>query len=114
MTATKKKPRPAGKAAPLAPRKAGEKDPFLLGVGSRIRAVRSKQQLAQETLAPMVPVERAYMGALERGERNMSLIVLARVALALDVEISTLVPSLSELKKLLPPLDEPPGRKRRS
>lgn len=47
--------------------------------------------MSQERLAAAAGIDRAYMGGLERGQRNPSLTTIARVARGLDVSISDVV-----------------------
>lgn len=60
-------------------------------VGARIRDYRSKQGISQEELAARAEVHRTYIGGIERGERNVSLLNLVRIARALSVPVSELV-----------------------
>ncbi|WP_255784558.1 helix-turn-helix domain-containing protein [Mycobacteroides abscessus] len=55
-------------------------------VGANLRAYRLERGLSQEQFAEVLGVHRTYMGAVERGERNLTLRVLERFAdrLALD------------------------------
>ncbi|MGA2268666.1 MAG: helix-turn-helix transcriptional regulator [Bryobacteraceae bacterium] len=60
-------------------------------VGARIRDCRSKLGISQEELAARADVHRTYIGGIERGERNVSLLNLVRIARALSVPVSELV-----------------------
>ena len=51
-------------------------------VGKNIRAVREKMGLSQDVFAELCDVHRTYIGAVERGERNITLNTLARIARA--------------------------------
>lgn len=55
-------------------------------LAANIRALRSSSGLSQEELASQVGVHRTYMGAVERGERNITLSTLERIAGALNVD----------------------------
>jgi transcriptional regulator with XRE-family HTH domain len=55
-------------------------------VGHNLRAYRVKRGLSQETFADLVGVHRTYMGGLERGERNLTLRSLERIAEKLEVD----------------------------
>ena len=61
---------------------------ILLKVGNAIRTTRKAQGIAQEELAYRADVARAYMGNVERGESNVSLLLLRRIAKTLDVPLS--------------------------
>jgi transcriptional regulator with XRE-family HTH domain len=55
-------------------------------VGRNLRAYREARGLSQEAFADLVGVHRTYMGGLERGERNITLKSLERIAERLGVE----------------------------
>lgn len=55
-------------------------------VGRALRRYRLERGLSQEAFADMVGVHRTYMGGLERGERNLTLRSLERIAETLDVD----------------------------
>ncbi len=60
-------------------------------VGRNVRAWREERGISQEALADLVGVHRTYMGGIERGERNLSLRSVERLAEALDVDPLTLL-----------------------
>jgi len=60
--------------------------------GERVRELRGERGLSQEELAHSAGVHRTYMGAVERGEQNISLTNMHELADALDVPISALFP----------------------
>jgi len=55
-------------------------------VGLRIRIAREERGLSQEELGTLAGLHRAYIGQIERGEKNIGLKNLERIAKALDVE----------------------------
>lgn len=65
--------------------------PLLKRVGHRIRKARQARKLSQEALAHTANLDRSYVSGLERGEFNISLVALYRLARALDVPLATLV-----------------------
>ena len=54
--------------------------------GQRVRDIRVKKGLSQEGLAEMCELDRSYIGGVERGERNVSLINIKKIADALGVQ----------------------------
>ena len=62
--------------------------------GSRIRTIRNELAMSQEELGDVAGLHRTYIGHLERGEVNPSLINILRVAKALKVDPSSLVSGL--------------------
>jgi transcriptional regulator with XRE-family HTH domain len=61
--------------------------------GARVRAERERQGLSQEALAQRAELNRSYIGGVERGERNISLLNLLRIARALGVSPADLIES---------------------
>lgn len=68
-------------------------DGKLRKLGAAIRAVRLECGLSQEALADAAGIDRSHMGKIERGERNVSVLNVARVAEALDSTIAALMAS---------------------
>ena len=56
-------------------------------VGFNIRKIREAKKLSQEQLANLADLHRAYMGQIERGEKNIGLRNLEKIAKALKVSI---------------------------
>jgi len=67
---------------------------ILQELGTRIRAQRKRIGLTQEDLALVANVDRSYYGAVERGERNITFIVLCRLSIALQCDVATLTEAL--------------------
>ena len=59
-------------------------------VGFNIRRLREERGLTQEKLAALADVHRAYIGQIERGEKNIGLVNLEKIAKALKVDIRDL------------------------
>jgi transcriptional regulator with XRE-family HTH domain len=55
-------------------------------VGESLRAIRAERGLSQEAFATVLGVHRTYMGGLERGERNLTLKSLERLAGRLNLD----------------------------
>ena len=60
-------------------------------LSSNIRAFRKIRGLSQEALAEMCSLHRTYIGAVERGERNVTLSTLELIAGALGVSVPELL-----------------------
>ena len=67
---------------------------ILRELGSRIRAQRKRIGASQEQLALWAGVDRSYFGAVERGERNVTFMVLYRLCQALRCDIALLTADL--------------------
>lgn len=59
--------------------------------GKRVKELRQSKKLSQEKLANLAEVDRTYLPEVERGERNISLIVAEKIAHALGTKLSTLI-----------------------
>ncbi len=59
-------------------------------IGLNITIIRERQGLTQEKLAELAGLHRAYIGQIERGEKNIGLKNLEKIAKALDVSIKEL------------------------
>jgi transcriptional regulator with XRE-family HTH domain len=55
-------------------------------IGRNLRRYRQERGLSQEAFADLVGVHRTYMGGLERGERNLTLRSVERIAAILEVD----------------------------
>lgn len=60
--------------------------------GVRLREVRQRVGISQEVLAEKAGLHRTYVSSVERGERNISLQNIERLALALGVQLKDLMP----------------------
>lgn len=59
-------------------------------LGKNLRRLRKQEGLTQEDLADLTTVHRNYISDLERGHRNPSVDVLAKLAAALNVNVASL------------------------
>ncbi|MHC4797677.1 MAG: helix-turn-helix transcriptional regulator [Planctomycetota bacterium] len=64
-----------------------KKDPMLVDLGKYLRAVREKKGWSQEDLAHKCGLHRTYIGAVERGEYNVTLLTLRRITKTLGITI---------------------------
>ena len=58
--------------------------------GARLRTLRKARKLSQEEVALRAELDRSYLGKIERGESNVSLVNIHRIAEALGVEAEDL------------------------
>jgi transcriptional regulator with XRE-family HTH domain len=69
-------------------------------LGLAVRRVRLSRGYSQEELSALADLDRTYISGLERGRRNPALSTLARVATALDINLSRLFVQAETLQKL--------------
>jgi transcriptional regulator with XRE-family HTH domain len=60
--------------------------------GVKLRSLREAAGVSQEKLADMAGLHRTYVSSVERGQRNISLLNIERLALALEVPLKDLMP----------------------
>ena len=60
-------------------------------IGRAIRARRERTGLSQDRFADRIDMHRAYFAAIERGEKNITLPTLQRVATGLDVRMGDIL-----------------------
>jgi transcriptional regulator with XRE-family HTH domain len=63
--------------------------------GENVRKRRRKLGLSQEELADRAELHRTYIGSIERGERNVSLENIVRLAAALEVKPAALLAGIA-------------------
>ena len=62
--------------------------------GKRVRALRKAKGHSQEAFAALANIDRGAYGKLERGENNVGLISIARIAVALQMSLPELMQTL--------------------
>jgi transcriptional regulator with XRE-family HTH domain len=72
---------------PMSPKR---EETILLGFGKRLRGLREAANLSQESFADISGLDRTYVGGVERGERNISLVNLHRISTALGISLQEL------------------------
>ena len=60
--------------------------------GENLRKVRKAKSLSQEALADAADLHRTYVSSVERGERNVTLDTIDKLAKALSVPMAKLMP----------------------
>lgn len=68
-----------------------KRDLYLKNVGLTIKDARKEKGMSQESLALTSGLDRSYIGGVERGERNVSIINLKKIADSLGITISNLL-----------------------
>src|SRR6266851_2831024 len=67
---------------------------ILVALGQRVRELRKRKGFSQEGFADATGVHRTWMGAVERGERNLSFHNLVLISKALGITLSQLLSGL--------------------
>jgi transcriptional regulator with XRE-family HTH domain len=67
-------------------------------LGQNLRAIRIARALSQEQFADILGLHRTYMGGVERGERNLTLVSVEKIAQALSVEPISLLSAGEAIK----------------
>ncbi|MEA3353749.1 MAG: helix-turn-helix transcriptional regulator [Campylobacterota bacterium] len=62
---------------------------ILLKFGNTIKKLRKQRGYSQEEFAQIAELDRSYMGSVERGERNVSLLNIEKIVNALDISLET-------------------------
>lgn len=60
-------------------------------VGNNVRRIRQQRRMTQEKLAFEAELDLTYIGGIERGRRNPSLLAMVRIAKALSVPLVKLL-----------------------
>jgi transcriptional regulator with XRE-family HTH domain len=58
--------------------------------GKAVRGRRHKLEVSQEEFADLCGLDRTYMGGIERGERNLSLINIEKIAMGFEISLTEL------------------------
>ncbi len=67
----------------------------LILFGDGLRKLRANAGFSQEELAERAGMDRSYLGAIERGEHNLALINIVKIACALDLNPHQLLEALA-------------------
>ena len=68
-----------------------ERNEALKRFGRAVRTLRKERGLSQEGLALEADINRTYMGGLERGEENVSLLTILKLCAVLKVDASKIL-----------------------
>ena len=67
-----------------------EPEELLKGIGNTVRRLRAERGYRQEAFAQEAGLNQAYMGGVERGQRNLGAVNLYKIAGALGISLSEL------------------------
>ena len=77
--------------------------PSIVLVGENIRRLRESAGYSQDEFAAHIELDRSYYGHVERGNYNITLEVLFRIAVGLEVDPGELLPRVGRIGSLPPP-----------
>lgn len=66
-------------------------DPVLIALGDAIKRARLAAGLSQEELALKAEIDRSHLGRIERGDNNVAMLTLHRIAHAMNITVTALV-----------------------
>jgi transcriptional regulator with XRE-family HTH domain len=75
-----------------------ERPPVLIAFGEAVRHYRKAKGLSQEAFADLCGIDRSYMGGVERGERNIALVNVEKIIMALGMQPSEFFQALNRLQ----------------
>ena len=62
--------------------------------GLRVKELRTKNKLSQESFALSAEIDRTYVQSIEKGRRNVSITTIQKIATAFDISIESLLKNL--------------------
>lgn len=71
-----------------------KKEDVSLVLGDRVKKLRINSEYSQESFADKIGVHRTYMGAIERGEKNITIMTAQKIAKGLGISLSELLKGL--------------------
>ncbi|WP_222984199.1 helix-turn-helix domain-containing protein [Flagellimonas meishanensis] len=60
-------------------------------IGLRVKRLRKEKNISQEALANISNIDRTYIQSIEKGERNISITILEKIASGFKISISELL-----------------------
>jgi transcriptional regulator with XRE-family HTH domain len=81
-----------------------ERPSVLIAFGEAVRRYRKAKGLSQEAFADACGIDRSYMGGVERGERNIALLNVEKILLALGMQPSEFFKALDQIDQQKPSL----------
>jgi len=71
-------------------------EPILKAFGKKMYMLRIELKLSQEQVAERAQLDRTYISSVERGQRNISLLNICKLAAALEVSPESLLENLGD------------------
>ena len=68
-----------------------DKQYMLLRFGRKVRMERERRNFSQEKLGELAGVHRTYIGMIERGEKNITLLNIEKIAEAMDLTLKQIM-----------------------
>ncbi len=68
-----------------------KKEMVSVKLGNKIKELRTYKKYSQESFADKIGIHRTYMGAIERGEKNITIVTAKRISEGLDMSLSELL-----------------------
>ncbi len=78
-------------------------NPFFVAVGERVKAIRLESGLSREEAAGRMQLNPFFLARVERGEQNLSLMTIGRIALGLECPVTRLFDGIEPDSSLLEP-----------
>lgn len=72
------------------------KKKIVIAFGERVRKLRKEKGISQEELSFRADLHRTYIGMIERGEKNITIVNIEKIAKALEVSIDKLMSGLEK------------------
>lgn len=73
-----------------------DKEPALIFLGKKLRELREGKGLSQEDLAFQAGLDRTYIGGVERGERNFTILSALKISGSLGVSLSQVLKGVED------------------
>ena len=68
-----------------------KKEMISVKLGNKIKELRTYKKYSQESFADKIGIHRTYMGAIVRGEKNITIVTAKRISEGLDMSLSELL-----------------------
>lgn len=72
------------------------KKKILIKFGERVRDIRKQKGMSQEDLSFKANLHRTYIGMIERAEKNITLVNIEKIAIALSIDIKDLLDKIDD------------------